>query len=220
MISEQTIGPQAFAQMLAEGSVLEQDERGAKVILLDSGDILKVFRVRHRWSMAHIFSYAQRFCRNATRLQKLAIPTMCIKSRYRVQGRSESLVRYAPLLGKTLRQLLDAGGSLDGNQLGAFIARLHQNGIHFRSLHLGNIILCEDNTFGLIDIADMRIYPWPLFCNTRARNFMHLCRYEADMQLIGKENWRALLHGYFNYSPMAAICQAKIKRTIADITHF
>jgi hypothetical protein len=38
----------------------------------------------------------------------------------------------------------------------------------------------EGQAFGLIDVADMRIAAGPLSVQARARNFMHLTRYEAD----------------------------------------
>jgi tRNA A-37 threonylcarbamoyl transferase component Bud32 len=210
-----------LARLQVSGKTLEQDERGIKVTLLPDGNMLKVFRLRGWFSSSLIYSNARSFCRNAVRLQKRNIPTVEIVSLHHIESSSFKAVVYVPIAGESVRNLLGQALANDKmfDNLGIFIAKLHQHGIHFRSLHLGNIILCNDGSLGLIDIADMRIYPWPLFCNTRARNFKHLCRYESDMQRLGKEIWQALLRGYFNYSSMAATCQAKINRTITGITN-
>ncbi len=62
------------------GKVLEQNKSGVKVVLLSAGNIIKVFRIKHLVSGAHIFSYARRFCRNAIRLRARGIQTVTIKN--------------------------------------------------------------------------------------------------------------------------------------------
>jgi hypothetical protein len=47
-------------------------------------------------------------------------------------------------------------------QLTLFIIRLHDLGMYFRSLHIGNVVITPDGRIGLIDFADLRIYPWSL----------------------------------------------------------
>ena len=71
-----------YKVMSTDATVLEQDERGIKVLLLANGDILKIFRVKRVISGTNIYSYARRFCRNAKRLSALDIPTVRIKSLY------------------------------------------------------------------------------------------------------------------------------------------
>ena len=64
--------------------------------------------------------------------------------------------------------------------LGAFIAKLHDRGVYFRSLHLGNIVMTPEGTLGLIDIADMRFSRGQLTASQRKRNLRHLLRYPSD----------------------------------------
>ena len=54
--------------MCATGKIIEQDERGPKVVILKNGDFLKIFRARHRLSATRLYSHARRFHRNALRL--------------------------------------------------------------------------------------------------------------------------------------------------------
>lgn len=212
----------ALQSMIAGGEVLEQDERGYKVIKLQSGDILKIFRVRRKISGARIYSHARRFMRNAERLQKLGVNTVVCKQLYHFDDSTDSAVLYAPLAGYTLKQLLQAQllNQDMARALGVFIARLHQLGIHFRSLHMGNILVMPDGQYGLIDISDMNIYPWPLFCNTRVRNFRHLCRYPEDIQRLGKINWESMLEGYFSESNISHNCEFKILSYVSHKIEF
>ena len=63
-----------------------------------------------------------------------------------------------------------------------FVIGLHDRGIYFRSLHVGNVVYTPDCRLGLIDFADLRIYPWRLGRYLRARNMRRMQRIadEAD----------------------------------------
>lgn len=216
------ISREQLEQLTATASVLEQDERGVKVFELQSGDILKIFRVRHKFSAARFYSYARRFCRNAERLQKLSIPTVGIKQLLQLEHPGEMAVLYMPLTGQTLRELLSKRSLSveEARNLGRFIARLHRRGVHFRSLHLGNIILGEDGTLGLIDIADMSIYPWRLLCSTRARNFTHLHRYPAHLRELGTQIWQLIIDSYFEEARLGAPCEVSLRLHLAKLSVF
>lgn len=215
--------PLLTSQHLANATIVEHDPRGIKVMQLPNGDYLKVFRLRHRYGWARLHGYAQRFCKHAIRLEQLGIPTVKVKQCYRVEdislllipGTSRPIkqihahtyvVEYAPLTGDTLKHLLEKQRLSDNlvKQLGKFIADLHAKGIYFRSLHLGNIVLTSNNQLGLIDIADMDIYPWALWFTTRLRSFRHLTRYAKLNNTFGNHNWSELKetylkHAHFNY---------------------
>lgn len=212
----------AFEEMIAGGEVLEQDERGYKVIKLNTGDIFKIFRVRHKKSFARIYSNARKFVRNAERLQVLGIHTVSIKQLYHFEHSTNTAVLYSPLVGFTLKKLLD--GSLLNQEiviaLGAYVARLHQLGIHFRSLHMGNIVITPAGEYGLIDISDMSIYPWPLFCNTRARNFKHLTRYPEHIVQLGEAAWECFKQGYFSNSQLSVACENKLQNVLGKAVSF
>lgn len=216
------LSTEALDSLLAGGDVLEQNERGDKVVRLQTGDILKIFRVRRKISSARVYTHARRFFRNAEKLHQLGVNTVVCKRLYHLSSWDETAVLYSPLAGYTARKLLD-GNLLNQEMawaLGAFIARLHQSGIHFRSLHMGNILVMPDGQYGLIDIADMSIYPWSLFCNTRVRNFRQLCGYQDDISSLGKLSWESLQEGYFYASKLGAACESKIRRVLTDTVCF
>lgn len=187
-----------FASMQIGAKILEQDERGVKVLLLADGYILKIFRLRGFFTSSRIYSNARSFCRNAERLKKLAIPTVSIIKLYHFEQSSITAVLYEPLVGETIRNLLDSNALTDETclKLGEFIARLHALGIHFKSLHFGNIVMTPSGELGLIDIADMRIFPWHLQSNTRVRGFKRMARYREDIEKLGENRWMILLQAY------------------------
>lgn len=183
---------------LQYANVLESDPSGIKVIQLKDGRILKFFRVKRLLSSAQLFPYSKSFCRNAKRLNYLNIPTVKIIKHYSLANRKLSAELYQPLEGISARQLMLAQKLTQAHceALGQFIADLHDNGIYFRGLHLGNIILMPDNRFGLIDIAEMSIYPWCLGCKRRFRNFDRFWRDFEDKFLFGYDSIHALIKGY------------------------
>lgn len=83
-----------------------------------------------------------------------------------------------------------------------FFSQLHHLEIHFRSLHMGNIVLTNERILGLIDTSDMSIYTWLLMINTRKHSFKHIYRYQDDIKSFGKVCWELLLEGYANNSKL------------------
>jgi hypothetical protein len=229
--------PLLTAGHLKHARVIERDPRGIKVLQLPDGDYLKVFRLRHRFSLARVYGYAQRFCKHSGKLAALGIPSIHIRACYAVQDARllayplatnaaaapataptplshTFAVHYAPLPGLTLKQLLDQQQLSPElvRQLGAFIAELHAKGVHFRSLHLGNIVLTPAGELGLIDIADMKIYPWSLWFGTRLRSFRHLTRYARMNTPFGESNWGILVDSYIAQAALTAGQASRLKK--------
>ncbi|MEH6544044.1 MAG: hypothetical protein V7721_08890 [Porticoccaceae bacterium] len=133
-------------------------------------------------SSALFFPYSQRFVKNALKLRQLGIPTVTPRDLYSLPHIARTAVHYEPVRGVTLRNLAKNGLTKDHfiENLAAFIAKLHQQGIYFRSIHLGNIVLSESGELGLIDIADLKFFTKPLSKRQRKRNFEHLIRPKED----------------------------------------
>ncbi|MOA52408.1 hypothetical protein D3C78_1757000 [compost metagenome] len=72
------------------------------------------------------------------------------------------------------------------------IRSLHQSGIYFRSLHLGNIVVTPEGKLGLIDVADMRFLRSPLSARLVKRNLQHFARYIARERLASEFPLQAL----------------------------
>lgn len=165
--------------------VIEADAFGDKVLLLQDGSYLKLFRRKRLISSAALKPYAIRFAKNTRKLSGLGIPCPQVIETYRIPTISRDAVHYRPLEGDTIRQLINRGisdeaaAALRGLLL-QFIQRLHATGIYFRSAHLGNIVLTPSGELGLIDVADMQFSRIGLGPFRRKRNWRHVLRYPTD----------------------------------------
>ncbi|MGE1155890.1 O-antigen ligase family protein [Pseudomonas kitaguniensis] len=215
----ETLKPDAFKQLCSNAQVIEADGLGPKVLRLEDGSFLKLFRAR-RWFTSGSFNpYSERFASNSEQLREHDTPSPSILDLYSLHDGS-SAVRYQPLPGLTLRQALQ---SLDSSlreslveRFGRFMAQLHERGVYFRSLHLGNVLLMDDGEFGLIDVADMRIYPSALRNALRQRNLRHMQRYPQDRNWLFESHFEQLAKGYASVaSPNAT---AKIREQVQAFT--
>lgn len=184
----QPLNSEQFAAMRQDAEVVEKDAHGEKVLRLTDGTYLKLFRRKSWFSKTVLFPPAVRFAENAKALQQLQIPCPRVIQLYKLTDPYRSVVHYEPLEGTTLRHLLNQQPSLEQlelfGMLAEFITHLHDLGVYFRSLHLGNIVRTPDGELGLIDISDMRCLGRPLSRQMRNRNYRHLLRYQNDWALV------------------------------------
>ena len=181
-----SISADRLDRLVESAELIVADLNGPKVMRLANGNMIKLFRRKRLVSSAAFAPYAIRFVNNAFRLRELDIPTIkplailyCAQSNIHV-------VEYEPLEGYLLRGLLKQQEHEDlFAQTARFIAKLHRKGIYFRSLHFENII-SHHGKLGLIDVADMKIYPGHLRVSLGRRNFQHFLRYPMDAELIHK----------------------------------
>lgn len=173
-------------QLILGAKVLEADSYGAKVYLLSDGNILKLFRRKRLISSALLRPYSQRFIDNAMQLDKKGIPTLKVLKHYKLDAPGMTAVLYQPLPGETLSQLSRKPGFSWQERLPELVTlvrKLHQSGIYFRSLHLGNIVVTPEQELGLIDVADMSFMRAPLSKRMVRRNMQHFARYIARERL-------------------------------------
>ncbi len=169
--------------------ILASDGFGEKVLRLKDGSIIKLFRIKRIISSALFYPYALRFVNNASKLKDIGISTVTVIDSYKIPPIKRTAVHYMELEGDTLRNHI-MHHSLNSNiaqKLAAFIAKLHNKGVYFRSIHFGNILITPDNSFGLIDIADMKIKSHSLNMGKRIRNFHHLTRYDIDRNSLKQQ---------------------------------
>lgn len=190
-----TISADHLKQLIASAELIVADMSGPKVMKLDNGNMIKLFRRKRLISSAAFAPYAIRFVNNAFRLKELGIPTINPLNIMYCAGTGVHVVEYEPLEGYLLRGLLKQENHENlFAETARFIAKLHRKGIYFRSLHFENII-SHHGALGLIDIADMKIYPGPLRVSLRRRNFQHFLRYPMDAELIhrfGRERFQRI----------------------------
>lgn len=186
--------------LLQGAKTIEEDGLGIKVARLGDGDFLKLYR-RKRLLSSDLWDLpAQRFADNAQGLLRLGITAPKVLDVLMISERRLSAVRYQPLPGDTLRNNLR---QLDAEprtalvkQFGTFLGELHQLGVYFRSLHLGNVLLLPDGSFGLIDLSDMKLESRPLAPWKRRRNLQHILRYSEDIAWLTQQHLDSWLEGY------------------------
>lgn len=179
----QKIHHDTYCSMREGAKVLEKDSCGEKVLLLSDGTILKLFRLKHLFSSALLYPYARRFADNTFHLKTLGVDCPTLIGTYRIPSIKRDAVHYHPLPGISLRQLRAQHSDCPNDlfdRLGRFLAKLHNKGIYFRSIHLGNIILTPEGRLGLIDIADLKLQRKPLSRSKAQRNFKHMQRDGED----------------------------------------
>ena len=205
----QRLSKEQLQALMIDSTVLEQDGLGPKVLHLQDSSFLKLFRIRRLFSSETLKPYAKRFADNARQLQSLGFIAPQIIEVYRVEDEvNKTAVHYWPLPGETLRQALEQAQPeqrcLLINQFGQLLARLHEKGVYFRSIHLGNVLLLPNGSLGLIDVADMKFGRRPLNLSMRQRNLKHMRRYEQDEEWLFKLHKDALSDGYRQYAPRLA----------------
>ena len=179
----------AFLALREGASILEADAHGDKVLLLPDGRMLKFFRRKRKISSAAWYPYAQRFADNCQGLAQRGIPCPQVLAVYRIPSIERDAVLYRPLAGETIRHLI-ANGMTESEAaslrkaIQELIAELHEKGVYFRSLHLGNIVRTPSGPLGLIDVADMTLQNRPLGYFARYRNRKHWQRYPAEAQWL------------------------------------
>ncbi|WP_312515308.1 phosphotransferase [Stutzerimonas nitrititolerans] len=180
---------QELESWLVSGKVLEKDTRGPKVVVLENGLFLKIFHTRRHPVLARLWPSASRFQRNTMRLRQIGIAAPDVRDVFWLDAsRGLSGCLYTPLPGESIeslhsrspneaRELLPA--------LAAFVRKLHNQGVYFRSLHLGNILYLGHSNFGLIDVLDMQFKNRPLSRWLVRRNLAHLTKHLHRHEVFG-----------------------------------
>ncbi|GHU26973.1 hypothetical protein AGMMS50256_05590 [Betaproteobacteria bacterium] len=181
-----------FLALKAGAEVIEADSCGEKVLRLADGRLLKLFRRKRLISSAMWYPYALRFVDNAQALALRGIPVPRVIAALRIPSVKRDAVLYQPLEGTTLRDLVKHGLDAQNERrvkklFTAFVIRLHDLGIYFRSLHLGNVVLTPAGGLGLIDFSDLRIYRRPLPTFMRRRNIRRMLEMPGECDWIDSE---------------------------------
>jgi tRNA A-37 threonylcarbamoyl transferase component Bud32 len=207
-----------YLALSAGAEILASDSFGEKVLRLKDGSIIKLFRIKRIISSALFYPYALRFVNNASKLSGMGISTVTIIDFYKIPIIKRTAVHYMMLEGETLRNHITHHSlNVDITQkLASFIARLHNEGVYFRSIHFGNIIITPDDSFGLIDIADMKIKNHTLSIGKRIRNFNHLTRYEIDRNSL-KQQKETFIREYLKILSLSPEKIKKIDKKIREV---
>jgi hypothetical protein len=205
-----------YETMAKDAEVLARDKYGEKVLRLSNGEFVKLFRRRRRISSAAWNPYAVRFTRAAERLTRLGVPTVDVLEVFRVAEMERDIVRYRPLPGETLRDTL-AGSPNDGllSDFARFLAQLHERGVYFRAIHLGNVIVIGAGRFGLIDVCDTYFGGGSLGLVRRVRNFKPLVRGPEDRESLEAYGGEAFLDHYLEAAGLGGWREDLLQRGVA-----
>lgn len=181
------------------------DDRGVALIT-------KIWR-RDRGPLSALKAYHRRFRLTLARLEALGVAAPRYRGHGRVRGSGERYVVYERLPGEALRGRLDAARV---ERLAGFVATLHERGIYFRGLHLGNVIELPDGRLGLIDVQDLRIRRRPLSWRLRRRNLGILCAHPGDRGELGAGPWRTLVEVYCQTAGLSDADSARLQDGMAE----
>lgn len=160
-------------------------DKRPRVLETKDGNIIKLFYQNKKAFL--------NFCKNADYLLNHEILAPRISEVFYYADLNVYLVIYKKMSGDNVRAMIQKDNNREIlNNIAVFIAKLHQKGIFFRSLHLENLICQSANIFSLIDIADVYFKPKPLNAFIRYRNLRHMFLVRQD-----KEIWREI--GFLNY---------------------
>lgn len=172
-----------FSNLCASGEIISRHGiYGPKVIRLPDGNYLKVFNPKPGFTKRHFFPKYKSFIHNAEKLNALGIPCVQIKDVYFLSEHQSYAVLYSPLHGTDLRTLAHQHAHQTLENLIPFVVRLHEKGVYFRGIHLGNVLQLEDGRHGLIDVADASFSCGALNIFKRARNLRHMLKNKEDKQ--------------------------------------
>ncbi len=180
------VSKQQYYELIEQNTILEGDTWGVKVLETSDDQIIKIFRLKRLYSTAYFFPYALRFKWNARCLKKKGIETVEVQQISYCQDEQRHLLSYKKIPGQPIEAILKSNQDHTAiiKQLVGFIAYLHEQGIYFRSLHFGNIIVKPDGQFALIDITDTKFNPFKLSLHQRIRNWKHMLKYDFERSIV------------------------------------
>jgi len=169
------------------------------VVFHPDNTISKIWaRKKKLLSSATLRPYSDRFIHNGKELASRGIVVPEIVRHMKVKNSHIRVVTYHPISGVSIREQLKKNPKqLDVSSLAQFIYDLHQKGIFFRGIHLGNIIqLTTGKGYGLIDFTDVKFYSKSISNSRRATNLATPLRYLDDIQRIKEAGLPDLLESY------------------------
>lgn len=188
----ETLSAQAWKACCNQSEVISMHAVfGPKVIRLSSGEYIKVFNAKSGLTKRRLFPKYKKFIDNAKRLKKLGFHTIDITSVYYLPHINAYAVRYSPLSGDDFRHVFKESPQDGIEPLIDFLVLLHNKGIYFHGMHLGNVLYDATGTFGIIDMADLTFHRAPLRMDLRLRQLRRLLKYHLDrpcFESVGIDN--------------------------------
>lgn len=213
-----TLSLAEYQEQTRECIVLSRDDHGDKVLLRPDGRVIKLFRRKRLLSSALLVPYALRFARASIELKKRGIRAAIVEETWRIPAIRRQAVVYPMIDGMSLRERIASEPEEADDlllSLARFMARLHQQGVYFRAIHLGNLLVPKDeDQFALIDISEAKFHRGPLSIAWRAPNFRPLLKYPEDREALRQINPQRFLSEYLRACDLGANQQDALIRRL------
>lgn len=211
-----------FEQLIDGAEILADGSRGPNVLLIAQNKVVKIFRQKGLFTSNRLDPYALRFERNAARLIQLGIPSVEVEGVARCRALDIHLVVYPLLPGSSIRELYNRPGQQASavERLPEFLCSLHEKGIFYKALHLGNVLVQADQSFALIDIQATKFYDKPLSVKKRLRNFSNFLHYAEDYALIEKFGFKPFFNRYLEHSELSSRQRKKLIKSLTKLASF
>jgi hypothetical protein len=205
-----TITQDEFKFICNNGESIGKKSGYPAVVIHPDKTITKIWVRKKLFSSATIYPYSSRFVRNARELHRRKVEVPEIINHARVENSNVRIVRYRALEGFSIRDLLrENPRKVSVHAIAKYFYELHEKGIFFRSIHLGNIVQLQGgDSYGLIDFTDVKFHPGPLSLRRRAINLATPLRYNDDVKLLKEAEQVGLVE---SYSTIANLCDSHSK---------
>ena len=209
------------AELIRSGEVLEYKSRQRPAIVRDTSAagesrIIKFWYPKGLFSSDRLRPYSERFRRNTESLAARGVRAPEVLGWGAIADDEVSYVCYPEIPGTALREVKSA---LNLAAFTRFLLQLHESGIYFRALHLGNVLKCDAGGFALIDISDCRFKPAPLSLRLRAKNLSGLCAHPDDEAYFQDGGWVDLVMAYARQADLALDDAADLRDRVDRYNH-
>ena len=183
-LTNKTLNETDIDQLRRDGQVLETKHGQPAVVQTESDGTTMI--TKFWWPRRKLFSSSRtshkcrQFVQAASRLRQLGFNSPSVRHHGGVEGFGVHWVAYPKIAGETLRQMVANGSAPDCAELARFLLRLHAQGVYFRALNMGNLVLAQGE-FALIDVQDTRFFRRALTIRERARNLSQIITHPRDI---------------------------------------
>ncbi len=194
-------------------TILSDSKAGPKVLKMQNGDIVKIFydTLKIPLSMPH----ALRFNRSAQILKTAGFLAPQIKCLKYYPAQKAYVLIYGEIPGQDFRSLSSKAHPAVLGKLPSFLASLHQKGIFYRGIHLGNVLLTPNQEIGLVDITNVSKSNKPLSLKQCAKNLAHFVYYWRDIVVFTAYSRRRFLDEYARAAKLDAQELKQLRHLIA-----
>ncbi len=193
-----------FERFVQEGQVLLGTPERPGLLLTSKQEIAKFFYRRKFISTSLFIPQAERFRSNSIKLKQIGITAPEVSELYFCPEIPVHIAVYQHLKGADFRELCSKSDHRCIDKLPSYIAMLHERGVYFRAIHLGNVLQLEENELALVDITDLTFQSDQLTIFQRARNIAHLFNSLEDKLLLANYGLKRFLDSYYLSAKLSA----------------